>query len=787
MALRKKDLPLEKEAVGVYTPIGIIFVCIKMTVPLAYLYILLVLLRELCQSFPATVHIPIEKYVPLLASIILRMEKSSIFMEVWAVIEALFYIFLKLNIHWMQASDPLEASLSSAPMMELGERQSLWDKMMESLSDEPVSFITGWFFDQELHDISKYDILDFVAWSMFEARNQEHLTHDELRQLDTFVEDYEWRLSIYLHGLSDESLINKPTESGSLNKLNQESHYTVLTKVGENFVSSKNHMATHTSCSSLESLVSSTSIHPIVEERPCPHKWFRFRESSHDNPPTFFTNLYENYKRRYEQYRQMLENPNFHPVQDFRNFMAEKKQQIYEAEENAMATASHMYENAYFTFVNKGSNFDKQITAISQSTYEQLTEVWNSMWEMKGRLGTANFISSRRKALNQQMKGYRRLLTQMVSMSSAVPSKQMADLMRKITQCNEALERIECSARDAFITATGFASKNLPQREEPKRYAKYSSDPLLNVTTYPLMLHLLILSITDGGLQILMKKRGFERKRIGQINYYYHPGLASSNLADDQDDTIDAAPIVFCHGIGIGLIIYLPLIDELLKLGRPVFLPEIPYVSGFRPWQSQYSVLPPAAVVSTLTAMLASNGYLHGVFTGHSYGTSWLSYMCKYAPNAIAAVLFLDPICFCLHHAYLTKQFVYHRPDPGMITYMIRTDAMINWTIQRSFPWTRVSLFVEQIPDIPCSVFLSDRDALVPAERAERYFRSKGAPVLDFSDVDKEHFTKGPINVTVFRGDRHGDWVERSCTAVRIAEAVEVICSQVRKESRKCR
>jgi len=151
----------------------------------------------------------------------------------------------------------------------------------------------------------------------------------------------------------------------------------------------------------------------------------------------------------------------------------------------------------------------------------------------------------------------------------------------------------------------------------------------------------------------------------------------------------------------------------------------------------------------------------------------------------MAAVLFLDPICFCLHYAYLTKSFVYHRPDPGISSYMVRTDVMINWTIQRSFPWTRVALFTEQIPDIPCSVFLSDLDALVPAAKAEKYFRSKGAPIADFSDVRKEHFAKGPINVTVFRGDRHGDWTERNCTSVKIAEAVEVLFSKVRTESRK--
>ena len=174
------------------------------------------------------------------------------------------------------------------------------------------------------------------------------------------------------------------------------------------------------------------------------------------------------------------------------------------------------------------------------------------------------------------------------------------------------------------------------------------------------------------------------------------------------------------------MIIYLPLIDGFLKTGRPIFLPEIPYVSAFRPWQSPYSILPPASVTSTLTAMLASHGHLRAMFAGHSYGTSWLSYMLKYAPTGcVPAVCFLDPICFCLHTSSLTRHFVYHRSDPGSIAYMCRTDIMINWTIQRSFPWTAISLFTEQIQsNIPCAVFLSAR---VRPERASMMFLS--APV----------------------------------------------------------
>eukprot|EP00550_Attheya_septentrionalis_P006772 CAMPEP_0198295274 /NCGR_PEP_ID=MMETSP1449-20131203/26888_1 /TAXON_ID=420275 /ORGANISM="Attheya septentrionalis, Strain CCMP2084" /LENGTH=643 /DNA_ID=CAMNT_0043995529 /DNA_START=746 /DNA_END=2677 /DNA_ORIENTATION=+ len=643
---------------------------------------------------------------------------------------------------------------------------------MEIETDDPVSFVTGWFFDQDLQHITRYDVLDFVAWSMFEGRNQEHLTGDELGQLHDFVDELEWKISEHLNR-SDSLIPEKNTDKNEVGDNRKDNQETPITS---EFTQEKNDLDLSDGISS-----------PRRDQGDRPRNQFRFPENVDDDSPDFFTNLYENYHNWYEQTKDRLENSDFHPVQGIRNYMAEKRQQIVEKEKNAMATASNLAENAYNRLVSPGSNMDKQLMALSHATQSQLMDAWNSMVEMKERLETAKFVSSKRKVLQQQLRGYRHLLDSARAMSSAIPSNQMADLMRKITQCNEAIERVEWSARDAFVKATGYARKNILQRTEPQRYAKYSHDPLLGISTYPLMFHLLILGVTDGGLRVILRRRGFERRTMGPIAYYFHPG--SSDHTEDENEELndedrEMTPIVFCHGIGIGLLFYLPLIDEMLRLGRPIFLPEIPYVTGFRPWQSPNCVLPPAVVSNTLTGMLVTHGFLRGAFMGHSYGTSWLSYMCKYAPKVMVAAVFLDPICFCLHCPRLTKQFVYHRADPGSISYMVRTDVIINWTIQRSFPWARIALFTEQIP-VPSCVFLSDGDQLVPAELAETYLKSKGAPVKDFDHADKAHFATGPLNVTVFRGDGHGDWTERGAPTMKvIVDALHVLCEKHEQKDR---
>ena len=107
---------------------------------------------------------------------------------------------------------------------------------------------------------------------------------------------------------------------------------------------------------------------------------------------------------------------------------------------------------------------------------------------------------------------------------------------------------------------------------------------------------------------------------------------------------------------------------------------------------------------------------------------------------------------------------------------------IVNWTIQRSFPWSYIVLFLEQI-HVPCSVFLSELDALVPAKKVEEYLRSKEAPMVDFKPgMDKAHFFKGGngnVNACIFRGHGHGDWTTYPThTVPAIADCLQVLCDR---------
>jgi hypothetical protein len=200
---------MELNAIGFRSPWAFLWYFLFFVAPLAYIYIGLMLLRDLCEYFPETIQQPLQQYVPFLANLATLMKSYYGFrlVDVWCVIEALFYVACKLKIRYLQNKDPLEASLSAAPMLDSEERKILWDHMMEVDSDP--GWISEWFLDRPpIESISRYDIFDFICWAMFDGRNQEHLTTQELQDLEGFVEDLEYRISLHLYGEETASTSN---------------------------------------------------------------------------------------------------------------------------------------------------------------------------------------------------------------------------------------------------------------------------------------------------------------------------------------------------------------------------------------------------------------------------------------------------------------------------------------------------------------------------------------------------------------------------------------------------
>ena len=183
------DIPFMPDSSSL-TPLGILFFVVNAVVPVCYSYIALYALRSLLSKLGLLSSLPLDGYIRTVLS---SLDGLPWHVNAWAAVEAAFYVFQKCKISYFQGMDPLVMSLNAAPMMTGGERDKLFGRIMDSEGCDPVEFIRGWFFDAELGDVQRYDVLDFLCWSLFDGRNQEHLTVVEAASLAEYFERLEVR------------------------------------------------------------------------------------------------------------------------------------------------------------------------------------------------------------------------------------------------------------------------------------------------------------------------------------------------------------------------------------------------------------------------------------------------------------------------------------------------------------------------------------------------------------------------------------------------------------------
>lgn len=154
-----------------------------------------------------------------------------------------------------------------------------------------------------------------------------------------------------------------------------------------------------------------------------------------------------------------------------------------------------------------------------------------------------------------------------------------------------------------------------------------------------------ILGLIDDTVQQFFEDK--KQDRFGNLSYFYRP--SSSN---------NQTPLVFLHGIGAGVLCYAEFIHYLNRLDRPIFLVELPYVA-----MHMVDDVPSASeTVEEIKLMLNTFGYEDAVYVSHSLGTGVSSWIMNKAPETVAGLVMIDPICFLLHYHHVAFNFVHRLP-----------------------------------------------------------------------------------------------------------------------------
>lgn len=203
---------------------------------------------------------------------------------------------------------------------------------------------------------------------------------------------------------------------------------------------------------------------------------------------------------------------------------------------------------------------------------------------------------------------------------------------------------------------------------------RHTIDPLKSKHR-PIIVYLLtyFLDLLNG---VSVRRKGFRRGRIGRITYWHRPGVQG-------DDLNPPTPLVFVHGIGVGLFLYQNLVSHLARdIACDIFLVELPHAS----LQLRADVPDPTEGVAALKSMLAKYGHSRAVFVGHSLGSIYVSWMCRFSPRSVVGSVFIEPIVFLLHLKTVTHSFLYQEYG-GIVGYLIRSELFLNHALRRAFWW----------------------------------------------------------------------------------------------------
>jgi len=230
---------------------------------------------------------------------------------------------------------------------------------------------------------------------------------------------------------------------------------------------------------------------------------------------------------------------------------------------------------------------------------------------------------------------------------------------------------------------------------------------------------------------------GFSRRNAGALNYWVR--------IPESEEGKARLPIVFVHGVGVGLVTYMSFVRKLVDNDCPILCVELPFVS----MEIDSRVPSIDQQVASVRSMLDQWGFDSATFVGHSYGSVMLSWMVQHAPERVASVVFIDPIVIMLNLKSTLYNFLYRHSTNGKISDLVGSELFLNHALRRHFWWYRNIVWAQDMHDqgIPSMVIVSENDEIVPsaevAQHVEAFDRKMGGASL--------------VKHTMIEGGSHGD------------------------------
>lgn len=229
-------------------------------------------------------------------------------------------------------------------------------------------------------------------------------------------------------------------------------------------------------------------------------------------------------------------------------------------------------------------------------------------------------------------------------------------------------------------------------------------------------------------MNMLLRVWGFKHHNSGHISYWIY-----------TPPTMTAKPLVFVHGIGIGLAAYVNFVYSLYQLSRktnaPLILPVLSHISmGL--FQSEFPGR--AATVQGILSIFPRHGIdpVGGTWIGHSLGSVVVGWVCMERLEVVGRLALVDPVCFRLWEADVCYNFVYKTPTSGedlMMWYFVAREVGVSAALGRGFWWFQNVLFPSSLPPLSKThVYLGSNDRVVNPRRVIEYLEKNDVPTTCF-------------------------------------------------------
>ncbi|KAL5433986.1 hypothetical protein PMIN06_007594 [Paraphaeosphaeria minitans] len=224
-----------------------------------------------------------------------------------------------------------------------------------------------------------------------------------------------------------------------------------------------------------------------------------------------------------------------------------------------------------------------------------------------------------------------------------------------------------------------------------------------------------------------------------ELSYWYRPHSSKTRL-----------PILFIHGIGIGLFSYSKFFTEINKddpLGPTdgeigIIAVELMPIS----FRITDRISDSDEICRQIGLILAHHGFNKVVLASHSYGSVVTTHLLQDARtrDKIGPMLFVDPVTFLLHLPDVAYNFTARKPrraNEHQLYYFASADMMVSHTLARHFFWVQNILWKDELRGRDVTVSLGGRDLIVDSETVGRYLA--GVDLKSEDATWKERETRG--------------------------------------------